>query len=377
MTHTEFWRRVAGGAALAVFAAACSESTGPPPGKLADPAATVAAVRAADSALTSPVIVSFSAIGSRLTPVPASPILGSAGLFNATRPEPSAGTRQPFPLTVRRAALLQSLVPRLSNPTSTGIPAIDSIAGAVFQWDVANHRYYKAATTGCTSPNGPCIRFILYAIDRLTNEPATPLTPVGTADFIDRSAGTTTSLQVLVLGNGGTPTYLDYTVAVTPGVDSFTASATGTVSNGLAGDANKTLTFSVTFAASPVGVSATATFTLNNPAVTVTLSESLQGSGQDTTITVHVGLTRPGETLTLDGTVTIHQGVTTVAVTVKVNGGTFANITGPFSNPTITHPNGQPLTADELEALGTLFGAAEDFSNHLGDLFDPVRALFL
>lgn len=372
MTHAQLWRRIAGGTTLAVLAAACSETTAP---KLADPAATAAAVRAADSALSSPVFKSFSAIGAKLTPVAASAIFGSASLFNATRPD--LGAPQPFALTVERATLLESLVPQLSSPNAAGIPRIDSIAGAVFQWDAANHRYYKAATTGCTSPNGPCIRFILYAIDPLTDEPATPLTPVGTADFIDRSAGNTTSLQILVEGNGGAPTYVDYTVTVTPGVDSFTASATGTVSNGLAGDANKTLTFSVTFAASPVGVSATATFTLNNPAVTVTLSESLQVSGQDTTITVHFGFTRPGETITLDGTVTIHQGVTTVAVTVKVNGESFANITGPFSNPTITHPNGQPLTADELEALGTLFGAAEDFSNHLGDLFDPVRALFL
>ena len=184
-------------------------------------------------------------------------------------------------------------------------------------------------------------------------------------------------LHVLVLGSGGTPTYVDYTVAVTPGLDVFTATATGSVSNGLAGDANKTLTFSVTFTASPVAVSGTATFTLNSPAVTITLSETLQVSGQDTTITVHFGFTRPGETITLDGTVTIHQGVATADVTVKVNGGTFATITGPLSNPTIMHPNGQPLTADELEALTTLFGAAEDLSNHPGDLFEPATPLFL
>jgi hypothetical protein len=369
MTHAHLWRRIACGATLAVLAAACNETTAP---KLIDPAGTAAAVSAADSALSSPVFTSFSTIGAKLTPV-ASAMLGPASLYSATKPD-LAG-RQPFALTVERATLLQSLVPQLSILNAAGIPKIDSIAGAVFQWDATNHRYYKAATTGCTSGNGPCIRFILYAIDPLTDEPATSLTQVGTADFIDRSTGSTTSLQILVLGSGGAPTYVDYTVAVTPGTNSFTASATGTLSNGLAGGANKTLTFTATFTASPGSVTADATFALNNPAVTVTLNESLV-SGQDTVLTLHFGFTRPGESITLDGSVRVHLGVATINVTIKVGGVTFATITGPLSNPTITQPNGQTPTADELAVLGKLFGAAESFSSHLGGLFDPVRSMF-
>jgi len=369
MTHAQLWRRIACGATLAVLAAACSETTAP---KLIDPAGTAAAVSAADSALSSPVFTSFSTIGAKPTPV-ASAMLGPAGLYSATKPD-LAG-RQPFALTVERATLLQSLVSQLSSLNAAGIPKIDSIAGAVFQWDATNHRYYKAATTGCTSTNGPCIRFILYAIDPLTDEPASPLTQVGTADFIDLSAGITTSLQILVLGNGGAPTYVDYKVAVTPGTNSFTASASGALSNGLAGAANKTLTFTATFTASPGSVTADATFALNNPAVTVTLNESLVSS-QDTVLTLHFGFTRPGESITLDGTVRVHLGVATINVTIKVGGVTFATITGPLSNPTITQPNGQTPTADELAVLGELFGAAESFSSHLGGLFDPVRSMF-
>ncbi len=368
MTHPQLWRRIACGATLAVLAAACSETTAP---KLIDPAGTAAAVSAADSALTSPVFTSFSTIGAKLTPVAA--IFGPASLYSATKPD--LGARQPFALTLERATQLQALVPQLSNLTGVGIPKIDSIAGAVFQWDATNHRYYKAMTTGCTSLNGPCIRFILYAIDPLTNEPATPLTAVGTADFIDRSGGSTISLQILVQGSGGAPTYVDYTVAVTPGTNSFTASAIGMLSNGLAGGANKTLTFTATFTASPGSVSATATFTLNNPAVTVTESESLV-SGQDTVLTLHFGFARPGESITLDGTVRIHLGVATINVTIKIGGATFATITGPLSNPTITEPNGQTPTADELAVLGKLFGAAESFSSHLSGLFDPIRSMF-
>src|SRR5260370_34553145 len=234
---------------------------------------------------------------------PVAAISGPTSLYSAIKPD--RGARQPFALTLERATLLQALVLQLSNLTGAGIPKTDSIAGAVFQWDVTNHRYYKAMTTGCTSFNGPCIRFILYAIDPLTNEPATPLTAVGTADFIDRSGGSTISLQVLVLGSGGAPTYVDYTVAVTPGTNSFTASATGALSNGLAGSANKTLTFTATFTASPGSLTPTATFSLNTPAVTVTESESLV-SGQDTVLTLHFWVSRPGESITLDGTIRVH-----------------------------------------------------------------------
>src|SRR2546427_12056420 len=81
MTHAQLWRRIAGGTTLAVLAAACSETTAP---KLADPAATAAAVRAADSALSSPVFKSFSAIGAKLTPVAASAVFCPASLFKRT-----------------------------------------------------------------------------------------------------------------------------------------------------------------------------------------------------------------------------------------------------------------------------------------------------
>src|SRR5260370_40206546 len=219
MTHPQLWRRIASGATLAVLAAACSGTTAT---KLIDPAGTAAAVSAADSALPSPVVTSFSTIGAKLTPVAA--IFGPASLYSATKPD--LGARQPFALTLERAAQLQALVPQLSNLTGVGIPKIDSIAGAVFQWDATNHRYYKTMTTGGTSLNGPCIRFILYAIDPLTNEPAPRLTPVGTAAFIDRTGPTPTPLDILVLGSGGAPTYVAYTVAVTPGTKSFTASPT-------------------------------------------------------------------------------------------------------------------------------------------------------
>src|SRR5260370_9030948 len=126
---------------------------------------------------------------------PVAAISGPTSLYSAAKPD--LGARQPCALTLERATQLQALVPQLSNLTGVGIPKIDSIAGAVFQWDATNHRYYKAMTTGCTSLNGPCIRFILYAIDPLTNEPATPLTAPGTPDFTDPRGGTTLPLQIL------------------------------------------------------------------------------------------------------------------------------------------------------------------------------------
>ena len=62
------------------------------------------------------------------------------------------------------------------------------------------------------------MRFILYAVNPLTGTVSFPLTPVGLVDLLDESSGTSAQLHIIVAGNSGTPTYVNYTTTLTFGL---------------------------------------------------------------------------------------------------------------------------------------------------------------
>ncbi len=349
-------------AALGYFLAlsACNSTTAPV--SLADPLATAAQAAALDSAFASPVVASFQALGSRIDATPAPPLI--TGAVGALRLAPLVSLAD-------EGRALRQAVSSLASLAATGIFP-PTLLGAVFSWDPNLHSYYVSSPTGGPS-NG--IRFLLYAINPLTDEPATPLDQIGYVDLMDESSGGIARLHIQVKDKGETVTYLDYLFSGSGTSTMFSASVTGTITNGLGGAANKTLTFSVAITGNASSVTLTATYTLNNPSVTVQETVTVADDGTTTTLTLDFTFSRTGQTVQIVGTVTASDatGSGTVNISFKVNGSTFATLTGTTSNLALTKTGGGQLTAGEQLALASLFEVAANAAEKIGDLFQPAE----
>ena len=310
--------------AALVLAAACNgDTTGP--ATLSNPQATIAAVAALDSAFHSNALASFGALSGALGSTAATAALSRAGtIVRATLPRPTTPGVAAEAAAVRQLSALRAL--NLS-PTSPQGPVInDTLYGSVFTYDTSWQAYVRSATTGGPT-NG--IRFILYAVNPLTGALAIPLTPVGQTDLLDESVGATAKLHIIVTGNGGTPSYLDYTAALTFSQTTLVATLNGTLTNALAGGANKTLSFSVNANFTITTITVSGTYTLNNPAVTITLNASDKQVVTTDSVTLSFGFTRQGEAITFSGQlVTTGDVVDTVDAAIHVNGQPYASVRG-------------------------------------------------
>ena len=310
--------------AALVLAAACNgDTTGP--ATLSNPQATIAAVAALDSAFHSNALASFGALSGALGSTAATAALSRAGtIVRATLPRPTTPGVAAEAAAVRQLSGLRAL--NLS-PTSPQGPVInDTLYGSVFTYDTSWQAYVRSATTGGPT-NG--IRFILYAVNPLTGALAIPLTPVGQTDLLDESVGATAKLHIIVTGNGGTPSYLDYTAALTFSQTTLVATLNGTLTNALAGGANKTLSFSVNANFTITTITVSGTYTLNNPAVTITLNASDKQVVTTDSVTLSFGFTRQGEAITFSGQlVTTGDVVDTVDAAIHVNGQPYASVRG-------------------------------------------------
>jgi len=354
------------------LAAACSDNpTGP--ATLTNPLATSSALSSLDSAFAAPVISSFGALGAFMAPTAA--LAGAATVVDATRPRPLAPGVSPETAAAQHLAALRGLATATpANPQGPLIP--DSLYGSIFTWESASAQYVRSQTTGGPA-NG--VRFILYAINPLTGAIAYPLIEVGSADVLDESAGATAKLHILVEDVAGTTTYLDYTASLTFGVGMVTAAVDGFVTNGAGGGANKTLTFDVSATLTLSSASVNATFTLNNPAITIVLIATANFAGATETVTVDFTFTRPGETVRLQGSLTTTNSVVdTITAQIRVNGQVFATLEGNAQGVTFYDANGDVIQDagaqhDVLEALHHLREAVEDTLEFIEDLFDPIE----
>ena len=365
-------------AAAALVAAACSSSTGPQP-QLANPQQLSANLQTVSGVVTSPTFNSFGALrtasGSPVAaPMAAGALLGAAAIAPpATSTHPSAGAPARLQALRLAAASLGSGI-----IVASVIPP--SQLGTTYIWDVTTHAYIAQS-------GGPAngVRVILYAVNG-SDQVIEPTTAIGYVDLLDESTTSTNTLHVLVYG--GTPAtpgtkYADYKVSGTvtgSPATAFSASATGFVTDG-----THTLTFNGTFSATQLtttspSVQIAVTWTLDNPAVSVTLSETVAASGTNNlTLTIHLAETYGGETVALDGTIAIvvsPQSVT-ANLTVSVNNQTFATIQG-TANATsngiqIVHADGSALSSAELAALSTAFNLPDALEKAIADLFHPCE----
>jgi hypothetical protein len=361
------------GLLLGLAVTACKDSAGPP-GDFSDPVAVTTDMQSVDSVFDSDVYRSFGVATLNLTPAATgvARLRPAATLLSNTLPKFDRSTGRVAVLGAVQAQRLQQLRPAMNEAAAQGQIIPDSVYGRVFQWDTLSDSY---TWQDSVVPGLNGVRFILYQVDEF-GLVVEPTIEVGTLDLIDESTLSTLQLHILVKGLGGTTTYVDYTATISATETSLTANGTGFISNGLS-VGNKTLTFDETFMVTSTRVTANATFTLNNPARTFTLSESVTVSGQALVITGDFRFIRPGETVQFYARITFDSTIVINAV-VRVNGRTVATFNGALGDTATVwvDAGGEPLTADDVAALEALEASSEGFQDAVNSLFLPIESFF-
>ena len=353
-----------------VALAACNED--PTPVDFDDPAAVSANLASVDSAFDSDVFRSFSAATFMLDAATAPGIRPAATLLGTLRPKLERTGAHIFLPGLLQARKLQALTPNLSVSAAQGAIIPDSMYGRVFEWNDTTDQYvYRGATV--SNLNG--VRFILYAVG-LDGAIFEPVTAIGTLDIVDQSTASVLRLHVLVKNTAGTTTYVDYTVDLVSSQTSAQVTASGTITNGLGGGSNKTLSFDEAFTVNAGGARVLATFALNNPAITLMLNESVTFDDPNVIVNADFRVIQNSQTIRLVGRITVNSVTQAieVTVTVYVDGHPVASIDG---DPTLpgtqwVDAGGEPLTAADLTALDRLFDALEAFDEAVAGLFAPI-----
>jgi hypothetical protein len=359
------------GLALALGLAACKDS--PAPADFTDPVAITANLGAVDSAFGNDVYRSFTATSEGLDPAASAALQPAAMLIGGSLPLLNRQRKSPYLMSARRAEQLKALGPQMSVAATQGGLIPDSMYGRVFQYDTAANAYawQDSVVSGLTG-----VRFILYQVDDFGSVVA-PLVEVGRLDVVDQSTLSVLRLHILVKDVGGTITYVDYTATVSGGEASPRVTASGSVTNGLVGASNKTLTFNETVTGSQSGASISATFTLNNPSITFTINESLTFTQDAFVITVTFRIITPGETIAFRGRISIvGLDSATVNASVWVNGHPVASISGESGTAEWVDAGGEPLTAEDTTALEGLDAAAGRFQEAVDAMFLPITTFF-
>lgn len=243
-----------------------------------------------------------------------------------------------------------------------------NLLGKTFEWDEALGRYAVSERAGAPA-NG--VRFVLYAVDPFTGQPATPLNEIGRLDLTDEGDAAATRLGVFAETGG--VTHLDYTVSSSYAVLGTDVEATVTAA-GFISDGTNTLVFdlaqSVLYDTVAETMDVDLTYDLRmddeDVRVTVNAATSIDLTSEDVAFAITVRITDGGNVTEMQVVV---DEMENVSGSVAHNGGTIAQISGTTSAPVFTDAGGTALTSAELAALGEVFDVVED-------VFDFVEAVF-
>lgn len=240
----------------------------------------------------------------------------------------------------------------------------DDYRGKTFVYNTISGEYEVSDRTGAPS-NG--VRFILYSVNPITHVPTQPLDEIGYAQVVvshaGSSASTSASIRLTLVSEN--VTYIDYSVGVTANETNQSAalSIEGFVTDGTE-QLNFDTRFEVNINARTAGLSFAAHLLERNFRVSMNLAFQDQ-ENDDVLATVSLQARGEHGRVSITGNATNDVGT----LTVRVNGDVFATIEATGSgDPVITGSNGQPLTAEEQQALRdifALFDGSTDFFDHL------------
>lgn len=241
-------------------------------------------------------------------------------------------------------------------------PSIPVGALGVWVYDPETQSYVLDPERASEAPPKTA-RFILYAVNPLSGEPVIPLVPIGHLDLTDNSA--LPAIDIGMTAIAGEVTFLDLDVTGT-----FSSTAlqvnlqmdfSGFISDGTdqlnidldVGAHSTDAAVEIDFDFSLAFADLTASFSLTELISKTAFDANLTVTFTDGTdrIVFQVGVETnaevPGETI-VEGS------------GISYNGRTVARISGTLSQPSITNAAGDPLSEEELQALGQLFDAMAD-----------------
>lgn len=270
-------------------------------------------------------------------------------------------TRDLRAAAARSAQRLGELLPQVANGSfSASVAAIPAeIAGRTFEY--VDGSYVATDRTGAPS-NG--VRFILYAVDPVTFQPAEPLVETGYVQLTDLSGSLTQAARVIVVS--GETTYLDYTVSVSANTTSGQVVVSGFVTDG-------TNRADIHLRSTVTSEGLTLLYTVDVPQRDVSISLTMTATGLDQetgTIEISLAMSGPNGTVSMVGSFTQAGGT----ITVRVNGDHYATITASGAEPAITGADGQPLTDQDAEALEGIYQLTGEAFTSFDAMIMPVGA---
>jgi hypothetical protein len=341
-------------AAGLLLTAACSDTTAPldPQGIQEDVGVAAAVINTAPTA-------SLGALGPNINFA-----LANQGGAAAVLELPMALLNDPDAL-VKRESMRQQARVELSGSTAAVIPA--PLLGKTMEYSVAQERYIVGERTGAPA-NG--VRFILYAVDPLTENIVTPLSETGYVDLTRTVTNQVATARVEAYSNSNSlGKVLDYSVTLGGLLVGPTAVVSGFARNG-----TDSLTFSLT-----------STFSLQNSSIDIDWRTALPSRGLTSrmeqtitggevgTIVIDGRLSSRNGSVGISGTLSMGSGGT---LTVTTNGDTFATITvSPESEPVILNAQGNPPTEAQAAMIRQILEWFEDAFDVYEDLLDPVETL--
>lgn len=344
--------KVTSGTLLVLVAAACGDSTGP--GDAFDPVETEQAAGAV-----------FGVVDDNAALLALS-VLGEAFSFGSAQAAISAATvalpaeaATPTDRAMRLHVLArEALAFSVASPAGLFPP---SVIGNTYVYDPETGRYAVDSARTDAPENG--VRFILYAVDPILHQVATPLNEIGYVDLIDESTDTANRLHIVAVV--GEITALDYIASAQLGGGGATFSAVGSISDG-----SQTVEFNLTFTASAAGISIDYSIAVAGSDRSIRLVAT--GDAEGVSFSLTLTITNGAETIMLVATVAAGQ----IEGSITFNGQTVVTFSGDENDPIFTTPDGRVLTQQEIEALGALGDLIGDVFDSFEDLLGPAFFVF-
>jgi hypothetical protein len=264
--------------------------------------------------------------------------------------------------TQRQLRVLQAAQ---SQPVAAPQAVIPTPAlGVTFAYNADLGSYQADANAQGAPANG--VRFILYAVNPLTQTVVTPLNEIGYADILDESSGNTNQIELQAYATDNTTPLIDYTASATATPTSGTASASGYLSDG-----THEVDFDLTQTFSAAGLSVNYSLSAANSDVSVVFQASITLAGVASS-TISVKANGNTDVITATGT---EGGAITGQIT---HNGTVVVVVGGTSDaPTFTDASGNPITGAQAAALRRVALFIGGVLLHVDGLLAPAHALFL
>jgi hypothetical protein len=336
--------------AVLLMVTACENAAGPPN---IHPAVLTAATAQIAATLEAPVTRSLGSLSAYIYQLRATGSLASP-LAAGRVASPGLGTH---------------LMTRLVAPAVALAALPDTLRGRTLEYSCASGIYMAT-----TRPGAPAqaVRFILYTTASGGGPITCPSAEIGRADFADSVLSGQPALQVVAADPAGTP-YVDFVAGnLAPASGTTSLMVSGTVSDG-----TTPLPFSLSLNAVISGsdLTGTAIVTLGDVAspIEVHIRDDIalqNGAGPEK---LDFSLRASGETAGLGGTNTISSTGSNLDFALSVDSRPFARITGSFSAPSFTAPDGRALTADNLNAAQAIFHAPIAMFADLGGILNPAE----